>query len=164
MARSVFRYSLAAFGMVLLGLAASAMFGHLRAGRDTVLVTAQKPGSASTRQAATEPASEAGAKDSAQTTPESTLVLFIAALKAGDTDRAAGFFIAERQGQWREDLALVRDKNFLGVMIGDLERATRQSNMASDDASFARTDKKGKKLINIHMELHSGVWQISDVE
>ncbi len=162
MARSVFRYSLAAFGMVLLGLAASATFGHLRAERDTP----KKPSSngSSTQQASAEPAPQPNAGDSGQTTPEGTLILFTAALKAGDTARAAGFFVPEQQKQWREDLALARDKNFLGIMIGDLEQATRQPDTTSDDASFARTDKNGKKLINVKLKLYSGIWQISDVE
>jgi hypothetical protein len=37
-------------------------------------------------------------------TPEETLRLFIEALKAGDTDLAAKYFILDKQEQWTEDL------------------------------------------------------------
>ena len=55
-------------------------------------------------------------------TPEETLALFISALKAGDTNLAAKYFVLDAQAQWREDLAVMKEKNLLGAMINDLNK------------------------------------------
>ena len=55
-------------------------------------------------------------------TPEETLRLFVSALKAGDTDLAAKYFVIDKQQEWRDDLAKIKEKNLLGEMIRDLER------------------------------------------
>jgi hypothetical protein len=56
-------------------------------------------------------------------TPEETLRLFIDALKAGDTDLAAKYFLIEDQEQWREDLAKIKEKGLINQMIKELESA-----------------------------------------
>src|SRR3989344_9643294 len=45
--------------------------------------------------------------------PEETLQLFIDALKKGDTDLAAKYFVPEKQKQEAEGLKISRDKNLL---------------------------------------------------
>ncbi|QQG45491.1 MAG: hypothetical protein HYW89_00940 [Candidatus Sungiibacteriota bacterium] len=55
-------------------------------------------------------------------TPEETLRLFIDALKKGDTDLAARYFILDKQEEWKEDLAKIKEKGLLKDMIRDLER------------------------------------------
>lgn len=54
-------------------------------------------------------------------TPEETLTLFIDALKKGDTDLAAKYFVLEKQEEWRADLSQIKEKGLLDEMIRDLE-------------------------------------------
>lgn len=53
-------------------------------------------------------------------TPEETLRLFIEALKKGDTDLAAKYFILDKQQEWREDLTMTKEKRLLDNMIKEL--------------------------------------------
>ena len=55
-------------------------------------------------------------------TPEETLQLFIDALKKGDTDLAAKYFVVDEQEKWREKLLDIQKKNVLTLMVNDLER------------------------------------------
>ena len=55
-------------------------------------------------------------------TPEGTLRLFIDALKNGDTDLAAKYFVLDKQPKWKQDLAKIKEKGMLENMIGDLEK------------------------------------------
>lgn len=55
-------------------------------------------------------------------TPEETLRLFIDALKQGDTDLAAKYFVLDKQEEWKIELSMIKDKGLLGVMVKDLER------------------------------------------
>src|SRR3989338_8426847 len=55
-------------------------------------------------------------------TPEETLNLFIAALKAGDTDLAAKYFLLEEQEKQKEELRISKQNNVLPLLIGDLEK------------------------------------------
>lgn len=65
-------------------------------------------------------------------TPEETLRLFIDALKAGDTDLAAKYFVLDKQEQWKEDLAKIQEKGLLGEMVKDLERAKKTKTQESE--------------------------------
>src|SRR3990167_10119331 len=57
-------------------------------------------------------------------TPEETLALFISALKVGDTNLAAKYFVLDAQAQWREDLAVMKGKGFLVEMVKDLNKTS----------------------------------------
>ena|SRR3989338_3085010 len=69
-------------------------------------------------------------------TPEETLALFISALKAGDTDLAAKYFVLDAQEQWREDLAVMKEKELLGEMIKDLERKKYKYSISDGQIGF----------------------------
>ncbi|MEK7115422.1 MAG: hypothetical protein AAB862_00545, partial [Patescibacteria group bacterium] len=56
-------------------------------------------------------------------TPEETLALFIDALKKGDTDLAAKYFVPEKQKQEAEDLRIGKEKGNLDFLIGYLGKA-----------------------------------------
>ena len=43
-------------------------------------------------------------------TPEETLRLFVDALKTGDMELAAKYFVLDKQQEWREDLAKIEEK------------------------------------------------------
>ena len=55
-------------------------------------------------------------------TPEETLRLFIDALKKGDTELAARYFVMDKQNEWRQDLAKMKEKKVLEDMVRDLEK------------------------------------------
>ena len=73
-------------------------------------------------------------------TPEETLRLFIDALKKGDTDLAARYFLIEDQEQWREDLAKIKEKNLLPAMIRDLE-VLKLTTRKEDQVFYTLADK-----------------------
>jgi hypothetical protein len=75
-------------------------------------------------------------------TPEETLRLFINALKKGDTELAAKYFVLDSQQQWKEDLAKIKEKNLLGDMIRDLEKA-RLNNIENDLARYYLINEEG---------------------
>lgn len=56
-------------------------------------------------------------------TPEETLGLFIDALKKGDTDLAAKYFVIDEQKEWQETLANWKTKNKLNDVVNILQRA-----------------------------------------
>ena len=69
-------------------------------------------------------------------TPEETLRLFIDALKNGDTELAAKYFVLDKQQQWREDLAKIKEKGLMDNSIKDLERLKKKYPLGSGDARF----------------------------
>ncbi len=58
-------------------------------------------------------------------TPEQTMQMFIAALKAGDTDLAAKYFVVEKQEEMTQQLATGRQKDTLKLLISDVERSLK---------------------------------------
>ncbi len=54
-------------------------------------------------------------------TPEETLRLFIDALKKGDTNLAAKYFVIDEQENWREQLSKIQEKGLMNEMIKDME-------------------------------------------
>lgn len=53
-------------------------------------------------------------------TPEQTLQMFIAALKAGDTELASKYFVIEKQAEWRGKLEQTEEKGSLPKFISKL--------------------------------------------
>jgi len=76
-------------------------------------------------------------------TPEETLRLFIDALKKGDTDLAAKYFVYGEQEEWREDLAMIKDKGLLDAMMRDLERV-KKDNIGNDIAYYFLIARDGQ--------------------
>src|SRR3990167_3974793 len=72
-------------------------------------------------------------------TPEETLALFISALKVGDTNLAAKYFVLDAQVQWREDLAVMKEKGFLVEMVKDLNKTSTK--IDGDTAFFTLTNQ-----------------------
>lgn len=56
-------------------------------------------------------------------TPEETLQLFIDALKKGDTDLAAKYFIIDEQEKWSGKLKDLANQSKLNILIEDIEKA-----------------------------------------
>ncbi len=96
-------------------------------------------------------------------TPEETLRLFIEALKRGDTELAAKYFVLDKQEQWREDLARLQQKNLLQEMIQDLEKAERGRDLYEDAARFTIINEKNEAITTINISRGpSGKWKLLD--
>lgn len=96
-------------------------------------------------------------------TPEETLRLFIDALKKGDTDLAAKYFILDKQQGWREDLAKIKDKNLLDEMVKDLERA--ELTKEEETAFLTLTDENNVVLSELvmHKNPQNNRWKITEL-
>lgn len=95
-------------------------------------------------------------------TPEETLKLFIDALKKGDTNLAAKYFVIDKQAEWQEDLAKLQEKGLLDEMIRDLEKASYKTD--SDIAFFVikSRDKIDSQLV-MHKNPQNNRWKITEL-
>lgn len=83
-------------------------------------------------------------------TPEETLNLFIAALKAGDTDLAAKYFLLEEQEKMRGELQVGKEKDNLGFVIDLLVRAQNRGTI-KDGRAILTVAENGKALMSIDL-------------
>ncbi len=95
-------------------------------------------------------------------TPEETLRLFIDALKKGDTDLAAKYFVLDKQKEWREDLSKLKDKNLLDETVADFERL-KLSKKTEREAFFTLigADGIGTNVI-LYKNFANGLWKIGE--
>ena len=95
-------------------------------------------------------------------TPEETLALFISALKVGDTNLAAKYFVLDAQAQWREDLAVMKEKGFLVEMVKDLNKTSTK--IDGDTAFFTLTnqDMPESQLV-MHKNPLNNRWKITEL-
>lgn len=97
-------------------------------------------------------------------TPEETLQLFVDALKAGDTELAAKYFVLEEQEKWRADLSKIKEKNLLDEMVEDLETAKRGKDIASDNVVFSAVNKNNEIVAMVNIVRRFGSkWKIQDM-
>ena len=97
-------------------------------------------------------------------TPEETLRLFIDALKKGDTDLAAKYFIYDEQEQWREDLAKIKDKGLLDEMVRDLEREKFKYTISEKVIGFDIANEQKEAILSISVvRAQSNKWKIQDL-
>jgi hypothetical protein len=96
-------------------------------------------------------------------TPEETLQLFIDALKAGDTDLAAKYFVVEEREKEKNVLDQAKDLNKLTEVINRLQQF-KLSKQDLTTASFVILDEKG--VLKYHTSLvrnSNGKWKIIDL-
>jgi len=97
-------------------------------------------------------------------TPEETLSLFISALKKGDTDLAAKYFIPEKQDEWRESLEKIRKSNQLEIMVFDLERQKYKNSISDGQVSFSIANDSNEVALTILIgKSPNGIWKILDL-
>lgn len=80
-------------------------------------------------------------------TPEETLNLFIAALKAGDTDKAAKYFLLEKQAEMAEELRIGKEKRTLSDFIRILE--SEKDGTGKNEGSYTFTYETPTSLMSI---------------
>lgn len=94
-------------------------------------------------------------------TPEETLRLFIDALKKGDTDLAAKYFVLDKQPSWKVDLAKIKEKGLLENMIKDLEREKFKYSISDKQVAFDVANEKKEAILNILLGLGpNNKWKI----
>lgn len=96
-------------------------------------------------------------------TPEETLRLFIDALKKGDTDLAAKYFVFDKQEQWKEDLGKIKEKGLLNDMIGDLAKAKKYRSSSEDQVFFTAGNEKGEAVATIDLVKIGVRWKIRGI-
>jgi len=93
-------------------------------------------------------------------TPEETLRLFIDALKAGNTDLAAKYFVLDKQQKWKEDLAKIKERGLLGDMVRDLENAKKYRSTTEDQIFFTAGNEAGEAVVSIDLVRIRNRWKI----
>ena len=97
-------------------------------------------------------------------TPEETLRLFIDALKKGDTDLAAKYFVLDVQPEWREGLAKIKEKGLLEEMVKDLEKLEKTKENP-DEVFYVATNEKN--IVSIQLIIgknpYSNIWKIYEL-
>ncbi len=97
-------------------------------------------------------------------TPEETLQLFIDALKKGDTNLAAKYFIIDKQEQWRADLSKIAERNLLGEMVRDLERKKYKNNISDEQVTLSIANDQNEVALTILIgKSPNGRWKILDM-
>lgn len=97
-------------------------------------------------------------------TPEETLRLFIDALKKGDTDLAAKYFVLDKQKEWRNELLEIKERGLLGEMVKDIE-GTKLTKKTEDEAFFTLVDDQniGVAQIFIGKSQYNKKWKIYEL-
>ena len=96
-------------------------------------------------------------------TPEETLQLFIDALKKGNTDLAAKYFIIDEQEKWKVKLSDIQRRDVLNFMIDDLEKL-KLTKRDIDRVFFTLADEQ--KVVLVEMILaknEKNKWKIIDL-
>ncbi len=99
-------------------------------------------------------------------TPEETLRLFVAALRAGDVERASSYFLLDdnmSKEKWIKRLQEIKNNNLLMRMADDIERDAKPTKPAYEgDAAFELLNSDGTLNTVIDMEFNkfSGVWKL----
>lgn len=97
-------------------------------------------------------------------TPEETLRFFIDALKKGDTDLAAKYFVLDKQEEWREDLAKIKEKGLLDEMVRDVEREKHKYSISDDQIGFDVANEQKEAILSILISRGpNGKWKMIDL-
>lgn len=97
-------------------------------------------------------------------TPEETLRLFIDALKKGDIDLATRYFVIDKQDEWKEDLAKIKDKGLLDEMVRDLEREKFKYTISKKVVGFDVANEQKEAILSISVvRAQNNKWKIQDL-
>ncbi|MEK7581949.1 MAG: hypothetical protein AAB488_01310 [Patescibacteria group bacterium] len=99
-------------------------------------------------------------------TPEETLALFIDALKKGDTDLAAKYFVPEKQKNETEDLAIGKRKGILVELVNILEKNKKGSYSADKNYfEFNTFDKNNIAEFSFSLVFNPStkIWKIESI-
>ena len=97
-------------------------------------------------------------------TPQETLTLFIEALKKGDTDLAAKYFVPDEQEKWAKKLAVGKSNGSLPQFIEIYSRTGQGSETFKGHYIYSITNEKQEEEFSISFVLNEATnkWKISD--
>lgn len=97
-------------------------------------------------------------------TPEETLRLFIDALKAGDTDLAAKYFVVEEQERQRNYLQEIKQRDNFQMAIVDLARL-KLSKQTEEEAFYTAVGDRGVVELQVILSKNSitNKWKILEL-
>lgn len=94
-------------------------------------------------------------------TPEETLALFIEALKKGDTNLAAKYFVLDKQEEWRKNLEKIKNDGKLQIMINDLEGQRKNYSLGETRKVFDILNSKKEVVASFDIARGTnGIWKI----
>ena len=97
-------------------------------------------------------------------TPEETLQMFIAALKKGDMDLAARYFVLNEQEKWRGDLKIAKENKHLDLYIDEVSRAKLGKEIYPGNYLFTVAEKgKAVFIISLQQVKTSKKWKIESL-
>jgi len=98
-------------------------------------------------------------------TPEETLALFIEALKKGDTELAAKYFVLEKQKEEAGELLVGKNNGVLNLLIGDLEKEKIGSNFSEGKYRFVTHDNNNNAEFQFDLVFNpfTKVWKIESL-
>ena len=102
-------------------------------------------------------------------TPQETLDLFVAALKAEDVELASKYFMLDdslSREKWLKTLKMLREQGVLDDMAKDIEDDSRPlENIENNRFAFGLFDRDEVVAASIHMQLntYSGIWKIESL-
>lgn len=105
------------------------------------------------------------ADDQGGKTPEETLNLLVAALRANDAEKAAGYFMLDddaKRDAWIERFQIIKEKGLLVKMADEIEANAKPGTSSYEgDYGYVIYDANGNIAADMDMEFNklSGVWK-----
>lgn len=96
-------------------------------------------------------------------TPEETLALFISALKKGDIDLAAKYFIPEKQEEWVKELNNTKKTEGLDLIITEAQKLKLSKNNGNRAFFTIANDQNIVEVQVILALVPNGIWKIVDL-
>ncbi|MBI2591650.1 MAG: hypothetical protein HYW34_03170 [Candidatus Brennerbacteria bacterium] len=101
-------------------------------------------------------------------TPQETLDMFVAALRAGDVDLASKYFALDdnlERGKWLSYLQEIKNKNLLIQMAEDFSRAEFYKKIYEANQQFIiyNSDRTDSLIINFSLNPISKIWKIESL-
>ncbi len=101
------------------------------------------------------------------TTPQETWAMFIEALKAGDTDLAAMYFIPEKQEEEKAAWAIAKEKGFIPTFLSDFDTIIGSYYFDNDPDTFeyytSDIDNGPGFIYTLIRNKQTNIWKISDL-
>ncbi len=100
-------------------------------------------------------------------TPDETLKMFVAALRAGDMEQASRFFLLDEEGsreKWVEELNEAKELGRIEKIISFLSNVTSapEEITSESDFKFRFNDEGNIGFLDLELNTFSGVWKIED--
>lgn len=98
-------------------------------------------------------------------TPEETLQLFIDALKKGDIELAAKYFVVDKQEEWKNDLEIAKQNNHLDLFIQEVQNTKNGKEIYEGNYLYTIPDKNNIAQFTISLVKNklTNKWKIEEI-